>query len=761
MPTRNKANSTVSPKRERLALGAKAATLLEVLNKLAALNSLDEQLDTLLELTSDVTEASRSSIFLHDASSGELYTHVSQGDRVPQIRVPDTEGIAGHVFTADESLLIPDAYADPRFNPAVDEKTGYKTENILCTPIRTKRGELLGVAQALNKRTGSFTKSDLLLLEAVMQQASIVLHGTLSVVKMLDNQRKEAEFLNVVSEISSEIQLGRLLQMIMSIVTKILHAERSTLFLNDEKTNELYTEVGEGLGATRIRFPNNKGIAGTVFQTGETVNIPYAYADLRFNPAFDKQTGFFTRSLLCVPVSNKAGKAIGVTQVLNKIGGIFKQDDEVRLKAFTAQISIALENAKLFDDIQNIKNYNESILESMSNGVITFDEHQRIVTCNQSGLRILSVSPDKILAQRAEDFFAGKNAWVVESIRRVEKDRNPALTMDAEVEVGADRKSVNVTVAPLSGGKGENLGTMMLIEDISSEKRLKSTMARYMDPSLADKLLQAGEEILGGLTSEATVLFSDVRSFTTLTEELGAQGTVALLNEYFTIMVECIQREGGMLDKFIGDAIMAVFGTPLAHEDDPDRSVRAAIAMMRELGGYNRQRAKAGQKPIDIGIGLNTDQVVSGNIGSPKRMDYTVIGDGVNLASRLESACKQYGTHILISQHTLSQLRGTYRTREMDAVIVKGKTEPVRVYEVLDYHTEDTFPAMVDVLNYFRDGLELYRIGNWDKAVHAFGQALRCHPGDKGAQIYIQRCEYLKQNPPPGEWRGVWVMEQK
>src|SRR3954452_6084381 len=252
-----------------------------------------------------------------------------------------------------------------------------------------------------------------------MQQASIVLHGTLSVAKMLDNQRKEAEFLNVVAEISSEIQLGRLLQMIMSMVTKILNAERSTLFLNDEKTHELYTEVGEGLGATRIRFPNSMGIAGTVFKTGETVNIPYAYADLRFNPAFDKQTGFFTRSLLCVPVSNKAGKAIGVTQVLNKIGGTFKKDDEVRLKAFTAQISIALENAKLFDEVQSIKNYNESILESMSNGVITFDENKKIVTCNEAGLRILDVSQEDIVGLPAEAFWEGKNAWVLESIRRV------------------------------------------------------------------------------------------------------------------------------------------------------------------------------------------------------------------------------------------------------------------------------------------------------------------------------------------------------
>jgi adenylate cyclase len=180
------------------------------------------------------------------------------------------------------------------------------------------------------------------------------------------------------------------------------------------------------------------------------------------------------------------------------------------------------------------------------------------------------------------------------------------------------------------------------------------------------------------------VLFSDIRGFTTHTERLGAQGTVAMLNEYFTLMVDCIQHEGGMLDKFIGDAIMAGFGIPVAHDDDVDRAMRASIAMIRELRRWNVQRLAEGKLPIDIGIGLNTDVVVSGNIGAKKRMDYTIIGDGVNLAARLESACKQYAAKILISEFTQKKLRGTYRMREVDLVVVKGKTQPVAVFEAVD-----------------------------------------------------------------------------
>jgi adenylate cyclase len=290
---------------------------------------------------------------------------------------------------------------------------------------------------------------------------------------------------------------------------------------------------------------------------------------------------------------------------------------------------------------------------------------------------------------------------------------------------------------------------------------MKSTMSRYVDPAIADQLLSKGGEAMGGQSVNATLLFSDIRGFTTLTEALGPQATVTLLNEYFEIMVDCITREGGMLDKFIGDAIMAAFGIPLAHDDDEDRAVRAAVAMISELQTWNTEREAEGKLPVNIGIGLNTDIVVSGNIGSKKRMDYTVIGDGVNLAARLESACKQYSAKILISEFTQAKLRGIYRMREVDLVVVKGKTQPVSIYEVLDYHTSASFPNMMDVLGNFTEGLSRYRAGNWDTAIASFEKALSLNPKDKLTGTYIERCELMKAHPPEGEWDGVWVMTDK
>ena len=345
----------------------------------------------------------------------------------------------------------------------------------------------------------------------------------------------------------------------------------------------------------------------------------------------------------------------------------------------------------------------------------------------------------------------------------MEDVKDPEEFLDAEIFISEETLSVNISMMPLVGQKKEVLGIMLMIEDISSEKRMKSTMSRYMDPELADQLMAEGDndDIMGGKQSVGTVLFSDVRSFTTITEELGAQGTVKLLNEYFTIMVDCITDEGGMLDKFIGDAMMCIFGTPVPHDDDPDRAVRAAIRMMTDLKVFNDKRSSEGKMPIDHGMGINTDSIVSGNIGSPKRMDYTVIGDGVNLAARIESACKQYGAHILISEFTYKAVKATYRTRQVDYVIVKGKTEPVGVYEVLDFHDDESYPNLVEALGVFNDGYRSWNEGKWDQAVKLFKQVQKINPKDKAAQLYLDRCDHMKKNPPKGEWNGVWVMTTK
>jgi len=738
--------------------------LLRVARDVAAQDTLDQMLHSIVQYSTEETNAESGTLFLNDESTGELYSRVAEGGAFREIRIMNTSGIAGHTFTTGVGAIVDDPYSDSRFNPDVDKQTGYITNSLLCAPVRTAKGEVIGVLQVLNKRHGAFTKEDLHLLEEMTSLCSITLRSRQFMDGMQHARERELKFLDLVSDVTSDLDLGTMLTKVVSECARMLQADRATLYLNDEKTNELFSRVALGSSIGEIRMPNYAGISGAVFTSGHSINIPYAYADLRFNPAFDQRTGYFTRSILCVPILNKAGKTIGVTQVLNRRGGPFNSEDEARLRAFTAQVAMSLESAKLFDEVQQIKNYNQSMLQSMSNGVVTLNEEGAIVTCNAAGLKILRTASEQILQKKASEYFA-TNSWILDRIEAVKKTLQSDVTVDAELLAGKDKLSVNMTIQPLmseeDNGVSKNIGTMLMVEDVSGEKRMKSTMARYMDPRLADQLLSGGDEALGGKSVNATVMFSDIRSFTTISEELGAQGTVALLNEYFTLMVDCIQKHGGMLDKFIGDAIMAIFGLPLQHEDDEDRAVRAAVGMIQELQHWNGEREAQGKKAVEIGLGLNTDSIVSGNIGSPKRMDYTVIGDGVNLASRLESACKQYGARILISENTYRKLRGTYRVREVDLVVVKGKTEPVGVFEVLDYYTEDSFPNVADFIGHYRNGILAYRRQNWDKAVEAFNQALRLRGTDKLCQLYVERSQDYKANPPGADWDGVWVLKSK
>jgi adenylate cyclase len=747
---------------ERLEQVRQLEMLLQLSRHVSALDSLDAVLEALVAAASQEIGAEAGSLFVHDDDSGELYTQRSSDLGKREIRVMDGRGIVGAVYQSGVGEIVLDVYADPRFAREVDRQTGFTTSSILCVPVRNTRGETIGAVELLNKLVGEFDERDRALLEDMTSQCAVTLQSMQLLDRMTRSQRREVEFLNLVSELTSELELGRLLGRVMGEATRMLDAERTTLFLNDEKTGDLFSRMGDKL-ETEIRFPSHIGIAGSVFTTGESIRIPHAYADLRFNPSFDRQTGFFTRSILCVPVFNKDGRAIGVTQALNKRGGPFTVEDESRLRAFTAQIAVGLENAKLFADVQAMKNYNESMLESMSNGVITFDEEGISQTCNAAAARILRREEAEVIGTSSHDVLGDANLWLRDRMKRVAHTLAAELMMDAELRVDDETVSANVSVLPLLAADGAHLGTMVMIEDISNEKRVRSTLSRYMDTDLADRLLSADarEEILGGTESVATVLFSDIRSFTTIAEQLGPHGTVAMLNDYFERMVACISAQSGMLDKFIGDAIMAVFGLPVAAEDDEDRALRAAVAMISSLRAWNREREERREPLINMGIGINTDSVVAGNIGSLKRMDYTIIGDGVNLAARLESACKQYGARILLSELTKAKLKGIYRLREVDRVIVKGKTTPVAIFECLDYHDDNSFPNLMETIGTFTEGLARYREADFERAADWFQKALDANPGDDVSSLYLERCRLLLESPPPTEWDGVWVMSEK
>ncbi|MBX3272573.1 MAG: adenylate/guanylate cyclase domain-containing protein [Sandaracinaceae bacterium] len=249
-----------------------------------------------------------------------------------------------------------------------------------------------------------------------------------------------------------------------------------------------------------------------------------------------------------------------------------------------------------------------------------------------------------------------------------------------------DAEYVHVT-GVATGDELEDLasGFNTMVDGLRERDNLRATFGKYMTASVMEHLL-SGKVQLGGETQTATVLFADIRSFTTLSEAMDAQALVSLLNEYFTEMVSIIIQEGGVVDKYIGDAIMAVFGPPVPAPDDAVRAVRAAVRMRGALAELNKRLAARGTPILCIGIGVHTGEVVAGNIGSEARMEYTVIGDAVNVASRLETATKELGADIVLSGETHALVEATCVTRFLDEISVKGRTAPVRVYAVDELH---------------------------------------------------------------------------
>jgi adenylate cyclase len=463
-----------------------------------------------------------------------------------------------------------------------------------------------------------------------------------------------------------------------------------------------------------------------------------------------------------MPIVNKGGECIGVTEVLNKRGGHFTARDEARLSAFTAQIAVALENAKLFEDVLNEKNYNEGILRSTTDGILTLDVEDRILTANDAALRILKTARADVVSRPVGEVFAGPNAWVVQNVTRVKERGQREIAVEMELRLGEkDTASVNLAVNPLIDVTEERIGSMLVLEDITSEKRIRSTMARYMSPEVAAQLLASGEAVLGGRDQKVSILFSDVRNFTSMSEALGARETVSMLNEYFERMVDVILSHRGVLDKFIGDAVMALFGVPFNGEHDADDAVRVANAMYVALRALNRERQRDGKAPLDIGIGIATGVVVVGNIGSTRRMEYTVIGDSVNVASRLESATKYYGARILISESTRAELVNKTLLREIDRLRVKGKHEPVAIYESMEHLTDGTFPNLASVIGHYSEGIGCYRAGEFKDALACFKEAAVLNPGDRPSRLYVERCEHFIASPPGPGWDGVWTLPTK
>lgn len=292
------------------------------------------------------------------------------------------------------------------------------------------------------------------------------------------------------------------------------------------------------------------------------------------------------------------------------------------------------------------------------------------------------------------------------------------------------------------------------------KKHLRSTFSKYVSPAIVDEILKSPENIeLGGKKLKMSVFFSDVRGFTTISEKLDPQMLSHVLNLYLTPMTQIVFANKGTLDKYMGDAVMAFFGAPISYPDHAKYACRCALQSINKLKEIQKEFAQEGLPMIDIGIGINTSEMNVGNMGSDTVRSYTVMGDGVNLGSRLEGINKEYGTRIIISEFTQAEVKNSFTTREIDSVRVKGKNKPVVIYELISEGKAPT--EWQSCLENFDLGLKEYHQRNFQNALGFFEKSLTDRPDDEPSKLYIERCQSYIEEPPPTDWDGVFVMKTK
>ncbi len=290
---------------------------------------------------------------------------------------------------------------------------------------------------------------------------------------------------------------------------------------------------------------------------------------------------------------------------------------------------------------------------------------------------------------------------------------------------------------------------------------LRHAFEKYVSASVISSLMEHPDKLsLGGERRRMTVLFSDLRGFTSLTERMDAVELVKILNRYLDAMTEIVFEEGGVLDKYIGDEVMAFWGAPFDQPDHVLRAIRTALRMRDKLVSMNRDQIFGRDMALHVGIGISTGEMIVGNMGSQVRFDYTVMGDTVNLGSRVEGLNKQYGTEILATEETVKGLPSNYLIRPLDQVAVKGKTEPVRIYEIVGLY-ELVTPEVRDKLERFARALQLYEAGQFYQAEIAFADLLAIYANDGPSLTFWERSKHLQAHPPEGDWQGVWVMHTK
>ncbi len=509
----------------------------------------------------------------------------------------------------------------------------------------------------------------------------------------LEAERKRLNSLaRIGSFVNSSVELDEVLRTVMDTIIWITRAERGFLMLRDPGSqNGNFTIRVARNWEKELIPPADFAISYSVINRVVASGQPVMTTNAREDPRFNSQQSVVThnlRSILCVPLKVKADLT-GVIYADNRVkAGLFTAKEGNLLSAFADQAAVAIENARLFASVRQtlaevteLKNLTDNVFASMASGVLTTNVEEEIVMCNQAAEQILGQTGQQVVGRSLEEIAPPLAATLKPYLSLVRRTEQPILGLETSPDLPErGQTDLRLSLSPLKDLQQANQGFAIVMEDLTEKKQLEAQrrlFERMVSPAVIQQL-DPNRLQLGGQRAEITVLFADIRGFTSLGEGLPPEELVAVLNRYLAMAANAVLREGGTIDKFLGDAVMAWFNAPVLQPDHTLRALRSAIAIRDHLDALHQDLKP--EERLTFGIGIHMGEAVLGLVGTEKRLDYTAIGDCVNTAKRIQESTS--GGQILISQEAYQQVADQVEAVAVEPVQAKGKREPVVVYEV-------------------------------------------------------------------------------
>jgi PAS domain S-box-containing protein len=496
---------------------------------------------------------------------------------------------------------------------------------------------------------------------------------------------------NIGQVVNSSLQVEYVLRIVMDTIIRLTGAERGFLMLRGEDGN-LRMRIARNWEQESIKtseFEISRTVADRVINEG----IPIVTINAQEDPRFDGQDSVISynlRSILCVPLIVKE-KYTGVIYADNRIRtGIFTESDRDLLAAFANQAAVAIDNAQLFESVQHtlaevteLKNMMDNIFASIASGVITADFEDKITLCNNAAEKILGYSKRAMVGKNLNDCFppiANQLKIPIEEVRHQDKlilglELNPTFQERGQLDLVFN-------LSPLKDASKTTQGVAIVIDDLTEKKRLQAhrrLFERMVPPAVIDQI-DLKRIQLGGERAKITTLFADIRGYTKFSEALAPEKLISILNLYLGAAAEVVLNQSGTLDKFMGDALMAIFNAPVPQPDHSIRAVRAAVGIRDAIANVRKELAP--EFHLGFGIGIHFGDAVLGLVGTEKRLDYTAIGDSVNTAKRIQENASK-GT-ILISNAAYENIKESVLVKKSNPIQAKGKKDPIKVFEIQD-----------------------------------------------------------------------------